>query len=196
MILLLASTNRGHRITPRPLHFSTPLKATLFHGSFPRSNNNIRNHNQSAQSQETYRLLLHHFFCDFKLLKVCFVFKFINTPALPHYYHIMQINSCSYESSCSLLDNYLCLCLSVYLPVCVSRDLNILSGIHIQIGNFNGLPNVLCCCSPVVQKIWLWRCERKKLSIQHYFWSVFKLFFLMMDLQCPSYSPSSHIFPI
>lgn len=43
----------------------------------------------------------------------------LTPPPVPHYYHIMQINSCSYESSCSLLDSYLCLCLSVYLCVCL-----------------------------------------------------------------------------
>lgn len=121
MILLSASTNRAppyySPTHPSILHWK-PLCSTV---PSPWSNNNIRNHNTSAQSQETYRLLLpthFFFFCDFKLLKVCFVFKFINTPTRP-------LLLSQYANQFMLLWilvfplGQLFVSLSVYLPVCV-----------------------------------------------------------------------------
>lgn len=115
-----------HLITPPPtsiLHWK-PLCSTV---PSPWSNNNIRNHNTSAQSQETYRLLLpthFFFFCDFKLLKVCFVFKFINTPTRPpllsHYANQFMLLWILVFPLGQLFVS-----LSVCLPVCVSKGLNI-----------------------------------------------------------------------
>lgn len=122
MILLLASTNRAPPyLLPHPLLYS--IESHFVPRSLPLDRiiiSAITTQAHRVRKPIDYSSPTHFFFCDFKLLKVCFVFKFINTPTRPpllsHYANQFML---LWILVFPLLDSYLCLCLFTCVCVCL-----------------------------------------------------------------------------